>query len=163
MDYDPPLLLSPSDEDPENDADKMSLDDDDDHASLCSSSECPDDALRDDGDELGDVTDEEDWASIGAAALRQASLSTKSIPRDASAYSKCRLGGGGGGGGPPREALTTSMPGFGIQPAPSALSLPQSPQGQLQRWTGFGELMQAVGNDSQEREAIEALVRLSSV
>ena len=54
---------------PEHEADKMSLDD----GESCSSSEPPDDIPMQ-PDDLGDITDEEDWASIGAAALRQASF-----------------------------------------------------------------------------------------
>ncbi|KAJ5278965.1 hypothetical protein N7478_004337 [Penicillium angulare] len=50
----------------EHEADKMSLDGDD--REYCSSSEAPDDLQDDEWDE-GDVTDEEDWAHIGADAL----------------------------------------------------------------------------------------------
>ncbi|SLM39843.1 Sin3 binding protein [Lasallia pustulata] len=57
----------------ENEADKMSLDGADES---CSSSDAPggDEDVAPE-DEVGDVTDEEDWASIGAAALRLGSLS----------------------------------------------------------------------------------------
>lgn len=55
----------------EHEADKMSLDGDD--GEYCSSSEAPDD-LQDDEWDDGDVTDEEDWAQIGADALRARSL-----------------------------------------------------------------------------------------
>lgn len=52
----------------ENEADKMSLDGDE----SCSSSEAPpDDEVM--GDNPDDMTDEEDWAAVGAAALRAAS------------------------------------------------------------------------------------------
>jgi hypothetical protein len=56
----------------EHEADKMSLDGDDDRE-YCSSSEAPDD-LQDDEWNEGDVTDEEDWAQIGADALRARSM-----------------------------------------------------------------------------------------
>lgn len=55
----------------EHEADKMSLDGD--GGEYCSSSEAPDDLQDDEWDE-GDVTDEEDWAQIGADALRARSL-----------------------------------------------------------------------------------------
>ena len=184
MDFDPPSRshhLSSSDNDAENEADKMSLDD------ACSSSECPDEEEAVLDDELGDVTDEEDWASIGAAALRRAQgslpLQMQQQPQQqqqqqhrqhggggrnthlsARSYSKQdqdwgRGGGAGGaGGGPAKEALAKSMPGFGFQPAFSQLQ-PLQQQGQGQLWGGFGDMVE----DSQEREAIEALVRLSSV
>lgn len=58
----------------EYEADKMSLDgDDDDVRAYCSSSEAPDD-LQDEEWNEGDVTDEEDWAQIGADALRARSM-----------------------------------------------------------------------------------------
>ena len=54
----------------EHEADQMSLD----NASSCSSDEERERRPRRRDLELGDVTDEEDWASIGAAALRQGSF-----------------------------------------------------------------------------------------
>ncbi|KAJ5678885.1 hypothetical protein N7462_007129 [Penicillium macrosclerotiorum] len=56
----------------EHEADKMSLDGDD-GREYCSSSEAPDDLQEMEWNE-GDVTDEEDWAHIGADALRARSL-----------------------------------------------------------------------------------------
>lgn len=57
----------------EYEADKMSLDgDDDDARAYCSSSEAPDE--MDEEWNEGDVTDEEDWAQIGADALRARSM-----------------------------------------------------------------------------------------
>lgn len=68
-----------------HEADKMSLDDEGREPPSCSSSEA---ALEDldplPDDDMADLTDEEDWANIGAAALRQGSISAAS----------------GGGGGP---------------------------------------------------------------
>jgi hypothetical protein len=129
----------------EHEADKMSLDGD--GRDYCSSSEAPDDAaVPDDEWDDGDVTDEEDWARIGAAALRARSLN------------------GGGGfihsnhfavhskkqrpparGGPASSALAKSVPG-GI------------PFQQL----GFA-LPDGVGGDQEERAAVEALLRLGSM
>lgn len=158
MDYFPPRSCS----DAENEADKMSLDAA--SSSSCSSSECADaDADGVPDEEPGDVTDEEDWASIGAAALRLGSASggkSGCLPLRQGLGAVRRLPGEGGGGGPAREALAMSMPGFGcrLQAAPA----PSPPHARLQGWSGFADLMQ-VGSDSQEREAIEALVRLSSI
>ncbi|KAJ5183438.1 hypothetical protein N7492_001054 [Penicillium capsulatum] len=60
----------------EHEADKMSLDGDE----PCSSSEAPDDLPDGEWDE-GDVTDEEDWAQIGADALRARSLNGGGLVR----------------------------------------------------------------------------------
>lgn len=91
----------------EDEADKMSFDGD--QPTYCSSSEAPDGDIPEDDWGEDDMTDEEDWASIGAAALRARSLN-----------------GGGGfvstfvaqkqplphlrGGGPPPSALAKSAP-----------------------------------------------------
>ncbi|MCJ1469656.1 DNA-binding proteins Bright/BRCAA1/RBP1 and proteins containing BRIGHT domain [Pseudocyphellaria aurata] len=145
----------------EHEADKMSLDGQD----SCSSPEPPDDSPILDYD-ADDVTDEEDWASIGAVALRQGSFPRASAGgrvRSSHPYArhvdpKAR----GRGGGPPLSMLAKSVPmsnspGFyhsrkrpaaGGDPAPG---LPRLPEGE------YGS------NDLQEREAIEALVQLSSV
>lgn len=136
----------------EHEADKMSLDGDE----PCSSSEAPDDGPILDED-IGDVTDEEDWANIGAAALRQGSyptatsgggrnhnnphLSTHMYANDRS------------GGGPASSALAKSMP------MPSAYNSQQPHD-----YVGFSYMTSfGVGSDLQEREAVEALLRLSSV
>ncbi|KAJ5477390.1 hypothetical protein N7539_007534 [Penicillium diatomitis] len=59
----------------EHEADKMSLDgDDEDGRAYCSSSEAPDEDVPEDQWDEGDVTDEEDWAQIGAEALRARSM-----------------------------------------------------------------------------------------
>lgn len=121
----------------ENEADKMSLDGDD----SCSSSDAPEeeDIIADDSD---DMTDEEDWAGLGAAALRAASCSA-SGPRPnflaAHIY-------GGSGGGRSLSTMAKSMP------APN-LPLPASVD-----FAAFG-----MTSDSQERDAVEALLRLRSV
>ena len=135
---------------PETDADKMSMDDSDLDASP-SSSEAPDDAYPD--DDVGDVTDEEDWASIGAAALRAGSFpgthQDESKPRrkydynarvlrDSSNHTQNRRG---HGGGPASSTLAKSAPGLDD--------------------VGMQELMEGVGED--EGEAVQALLRLGSV
>ena len=155
----------------ENEADKMSLDGSDNES--CSSSEAPDEGPILDED-IGDVTDEEDWASIGAAALRQGgsfSLASgggyaqqqqqeqryNNVHLSAHSYTKLERG----GGGPSISALAKSMP----KPMPTAMYGFQQPYQQQQH--GFGGFSngfpEGIGSDSQEREAIEALVRLSSV
>jgi len=123
----------------ENEADKMSLDGD----SSCSSSEAPpDDEIM--GDDPDDVTDDEDWAAVGAAALRAASYSASGPGRNFLAP-RVYTGGAYGGGGPSLSALAKSVPMRPSQPNNFDLS-------------AFG-----MTSDSQEREAIEALLRLGSV
>ncbi|KAI9803659.1 MAG: DNA-binding proteins Bright/BRCAA1/RBP1 and proteins containing BRIGHT domain [Piccolia ochrophora] len=111
----------------ENEADKMSLD----GSASCSSS-APDESYHPHADaDLGDITDEEDWAAIGAAALRQGSL-----PHNPSYIHYANRH---AGGGPPSSALAKSVPLYN---------------------TTAGLV---VASDSQEREAVEALMRLSNV
>ena len=150
--------------DPETEADKMSLDD-----GSGSSSEAPDDGPMAD-DDLGDVTEEEDWASIGAAALRAGSFPSGGGGKIYTASSHASRYRKSGGRGPVRRALATSMPTqTGIRP----LGIQQQQQVQrIQQWQGMsndctnenGEFtMDSIGNDSQERDAIQALLSLSSV
>ncbi len=127
----------------EHEADKMSMD----WSKSCSSSEAPDEGPVLDED-LGDETDEEDWAGIGAAALRQGFHPRSGGGRknlSAPVYSRER------GGGPALSTLAKSMPLTHNHPRPQGYSI-------FSHLDGF-----SVGSDSQEREAIEALVRLSSV
>jgi len=116
----------------ENEADKMSLD------GSCSSSEAPpeDEPM---GDDPEDMTDDEDWAAVGAAALRAASYS-------ASGPGRTFLATRGGG---PSLSLAKSVPlrPNTLQPTPNNFD-----------FSAFG-----MTSDSQEREAIEALLRLGSV
>jgi len=123
----------------EDEADKMSLDGD---ASCTSSEAPPDDEIM--GDDSEDVTDDEDWAAVGAAALRAASYSA-SGPGPNFLTSRPYPGGSHSGGGP-SLSLAKSVP---LRPAqqPNKLDL-----------SAFG-----MTSDSQEREAIEALLRLGSV
>jgi hypothetical protein len=120
----------------EHEADKMSLDGD--VREYCSSSEAPDEEIPDEDWGEEDVTDEEDWAQIGAAALRARSLN-----------------GGGGfingnapllrGGGPAPSSLAKS--------APRHIPIQQ---------LGFSVPDGMVGN-KEERAAVEALLRLGSM
>jgi hypothetical protein len=126
---------------PETEADKMSLDGD----VSCSSSEVPEDELM--GDDPDDITDDEDWATVGAAALRQASYSASGMGRNLSS-SHLYTGGSRGGGGPSLSTMAKSAP----------LHQQQRVQRNKLDYSAFG-----VASDSQEREAIEALLRLGSV
>lgn len=124
----------------ENEADKMSLDGD----ASCTSSEAMEDVVEEDMD---DATDEEDWAQIGAAALRQGVLSRPSKGRRDCISSHLQIL-------DRRGLLHTGSVGshlmHDVKDVRGHIGFSGS--------TGFG-----VGSDSQEREAIEALVRLSSV
>lgn len=108
----------------EDGADNMSLD----GSGSASCSEAPDDDVAMDDPE--DVTDEEDWAAIGAAGLRAASYS-KSAGRP---------------GTFPSQFHSSSS---GIARAPQLSNI------------DYASL--AATSDAQEREAIEALLRLGSV
>jgi len=150
-----------------HDADKMSLDDHPMANDSCGSSSAPDDlhAMDDDPE---DVTDEEDWARIGPDALRRSSynasgsirlphrnynhlaLSTSRVK--AMSISKHR-----------KPSLAMSPPSHqhkshayihpGVAARPTPLSMTSSSFGH------YGVLGQA-DCDSQEREAIEALLRM---
>lgn len=141
----------------EQEADKMSLDGD----SSCSSSESSDGAPVLEYD-AGEMTDEEDWASIGAAALRQGSCprATAAVqPLSSYQYATHLDPESRGRGGPPVTMLARSMP----MSNPSLFSNQNPGAADASRFHenlpegGFGS------SDSQEREAIEALVKLSSV
>lgn len=141
--------FSPDDEDEdimmlENEADKMSLDGGDES---CSSSEAPpeDEPM---GDDPGDATDEEDWATVGAASLRQASYPASGSGPGRSFFSHVYTAGSSrGGGGASFSTMAKSVP----------VAYPLHEQ-QRQPFSTFG-----MTSDSQEREAIEALLRLGSV
>lgn len=125
----------------ETEADKMSLDGD----ASYSSSDAPleDETMEDDPD---DITDDEDWAAVGAAALRQASYSGSGPGRNFPT-SHVYTGGSRGGGGPSLSALAQSLP----------LQRQQQQHHKID-FSAFG-----MSSDAQEREAIEALLRLGSV
>jgi hypothetical protein len=123
----------------ENEADKMSLDGD----ASCSSSEAPpDDDIM--GDDPEDMTDDEDWAAVGAAALRAASYSA-SGPNRNFLSSRVYSGGSHTGGGS-SLLLAKSVP---LQMAPPHANFDFSSLG--------------MASDSQERDAVEALLQLGSV
>lgn len=121
----------------EDEADKMSLDGDENE--YCSS-EAPEDEIPDDDWGEEDVTDEEDWAQIGADALRARSLNSGS----GFAHSK-QPSAALHGGGPASSTLAKSAPNNG-------------PIQQL----GFS-LPDGVVGDREERAAVEALLRLGSM
>lgn len=124
---------------PETEADKMSLDGD----ASCSSSEAPpEDELM--GDDPEDITDDEDWAAVGAAALRQASYSASGPGRNFLS-THVYTGGSRGISGPSFSTLGKSVP------------LSNQVHNKFD-FSAFG-----MASDSQEREAIEALLRLGSV
>lgn len=129
----------------ENEADKMSLDGGDES---CSSSEAPDDEVMGMDEDIDDLTDDEDWSAIGAAALRQNSYSGAPVLRKPSvAYNVGSFGYGG---------ISKSVPypyrSHGIQ------------REQTTQQFNFSALgMHTPPSQDQEREAIEALLRLGSV
>ncbi|KAI9375727.1 putative Sin3 binding protein-domain-containing protein [Aspergillus egyptiacus] len=115
----------------EHEADKMSLDGNDEYYS---SSPAPEEEIRDEDWGEEDVTDEEDWAQIGADALRARSFNA---------------GGGFVGGRNPSQLC-------GGGPASSSLAK-SAPRGVPVQQPGFPIA------DSQERAAVEALLRLGSM
>ncbi|KAJ5774341.1 hypothetical protein N7457_009237 [Penicillium paradoxum] len=110
----------------EHEADKMSLDGD---GEYCSSSEAPDEMQENEWDE-GDVTDEEDWAQIGADALRARSMNNNGslIKGHVAARAKPQ----------PSGIFPPTLPSLAAKPAPRTF-------------------------DTQERAAVEALLRLGSM
>ncbi|KIW82670.1 hypothetical protein Z517_05697 [Fonsecaea pedrosoi CBS 271.37] len=139
MDYEDQDML-------EHEADKMSLDNDDDGYV---SSVAPEPLDEDLGD--GEMTDEEDWASIGAAALR-----ARSLPNQGRSVS-----------GPGRLyqpiATYSYRPRYRSKtPAEIAHTAPTNPI-PVNHSTRFTFPNGAGVNDSQERAAIEALLSLGSM
>lgn len=119
----------------EHEADKMSLDGDE--CDYCSS-EAPDDIQDEDWDE-GDITDEEDWAQIGAAGLRAQSLN--------------------GGGGYMHAMRQPPLPGGGPASSSLAKSAPHNVHFQPREPT----LPEGIVQNAEERTAAEALLRLGSI
>ena len=146
----------------EHEADKMSLDGLDDS---CSSASPPNKRQVPDCD-FDDVTDEEDWASIGAAALRQGSypLSGGLIPTNHHRYAqrfdpKSR---GRGAAGRPPSTTAKSMPTTNRLMYNNKQQQQQQQQQQAAHaLMGFSPMPE--GSDAQDREAVEALLKLSSV
>jgi Putative Sin3 binding protein len=131
----------------EHEADKMSLDGNGDMRDYCSSSEAPEEAIPDEEWNDGDITDEEDWEHIGAAALRARSLNSGGglIPNSGPTIHSKRQPPRRYGGGPASSALAKSVPG-NIHFSPFGFALPDS-----------------IGGDSEERAAVEALLKLGSM
>ncbi|KAL4871576.1 hypothetical protein BDV12DRAFT_24402 [Aspergillus spectabilis] len=117
----------------EHEADKMSLDGMD--RDYCSSSPAPDDEVQDEDWGEEDVTDEEDWAQIGAAELRARSMNNRG-----GGFVNARHPPQLHGGGPASSSLAKSAP-RGVPIQQLGFSLP----------------------NSQEQAAVEALLRLGSM
>ncbi|KAG5980553.1 hypothetical protein E4U55_003906 [Claviceps digitariae] len=121
----------------ETEADRMSMD----GSASASCSEAPDDddiAMNDDPE---DVTDDEDWAAMGAAALRAESYQTVAAATSACALRSPNF--------PPVGGLRT----FSVS---SGMARPPQP-------TNLDLSALAGASDAQEREAVEALLRLGSI
>ena len=160
-------------------------------AASCSSSLPEEEPILEQDEDLGDVTDEEDWASIGAAALRAGSLPSRVGSGGGRIYSggsvktsRSRKSGGGGaaaGGGsygrvvkrdkePVTRGLVASVPvggvGLGRYLGSGGAAIGGEPLHRQQHGYDVGGVdvvMEGMESNSQEREAIEALVRLSEV
>lgn len=119
----------------EDEVDKMSMD----GYESASCSEAPDDDVTM-NDDPEDVTDDEDWAAMGAAALR-----AESYPNMAAALSSPDV----------PVSHTYNAPGMRAFSGRSGMArLPPS---------GFDMIALAATSGTQEREAVEALLRLGSV
>ncbi|KAK0621253.1 putative Sin3 binding protein-domain-containing protein [Bombardia bombarda] len=117
----------------EHEADKMSMDDDGSASASCSSAPDDDDDVMM-NDDPEDVTDDEDWAAVGAAALRASSYQAPNHHTF------------------PSNRLFT--PGDGaVRSCSAAVGMARPPQ----LFSNFDF------SASQEREAVEALLRLGSV
>jgi hypothetical protein len=124
----------------ELEADRMSMD----GSASASCSEAPDDdvVMNDDPE---DATDDEDWATVGAAALRAESYSHSAQSMSEQAAFSSRLYTSGGG-------LRSFSATTGMARAPQLASSFHSPASAL-----------GTPSDEQEREAVEALLRLGSL
>ncbi|KAK7545306.1 putative Sin3 binding protein-domain-containing protein [Phyllosticta citricarpa] len=135
----------------EHEADKMSLDGEEDGYDSPPAPEALDEDLELDDED--DATDEEDWAGMGAEMLRQGSYRG--------------YGGGLGSGGVVRDynqlsksmARTKPSPSRSLRPASRGVSMsyqgPPAPRG----WSNMVGLPESV----QEREAAEALLKMGSM
>ena len=149
---------------PEHEADKMSLD----------GQNCTSPAIRDNpiqGDDL-DVTDEEDWASIGAAALRQGSCPlTGGLLRPSQRRQHSHVEPKSRGRGitkRPSSNFAKSMPItnhsvlYGKQQQPAKSSLTGAATAAASKESMDFSKVPDTGLGSQDREAVEALLKLSS-
>jgi len=156
-DYDTPMEDIPS---PEHEADRMSLDG---IEESCSTDEPPQQRKVPNFD-LDDVTDEEDWASIGAAALRQSSypLSGGLMPTNQRYAPHHDPRSRTGAASRTSSAMAKSMP------VTNYLMYNKKNQQQqdaaARALMGFTPLPDnGFHGDAQDREAVEALLKLSSV
>ena len=144
---------------PEHEVDRMSFDD-------SHSSYGPPQRKRAPEDDLSDVTDEEDWASIGASALRQGSfpLSGGLLPRDYRDTSHRGMTRSRGPDGRPPAKMARSMP---STRSPLYNSIAQQQEQAAHALMGFAPIpatgLGGFGGDDQDRAAVEALLKLSSV
>jgi len=136
-------------------ADKMSLDDDDESGSA-SCSEAPDDC--DDprcrrNDDPEDATDEEDWAAIGAAALRAESYNARSMGQSpfSTLYSD----------GLHPSGIRSFSTGMARPPElPSGVNLAAFNNTTMRNNSPLSAM---TASEAQEREAVDALLRLRSM
>ncbi|KAH6627844.1 putative Sin3 binding protein-domain-containing protein [Chaetomium tenue] len=125
----------------DHEADKMSLD----GSGSASCSEAPDDdEMRRHNDDPEDATDDEDWAAVGAAALRASSYQAQSNQQQFPFNNVHTFGGG------IRSVSTGMARPPQLSPSPRNFNFPSSTLG-------------VVAADAQEREAVEALLRLGSM
>ena len=133
-----------------HEADKMSLDGND--FGYASSSPAPDDVNLDD-DVTSDATDEEDWASIGAEALRARSLPSIAAPLPRHLYQPVPI---------PiysKASARSRSRGRGT-PSTFARSIPKPA---IPTHTSTSVTLSSGVGGTQEREAIEALLSLGSM
>ncbi|KAJ6785733.1 hypothetical protein PWT90_07107 [Aphanocladium album] len=120
----------------EDEADKMSMD----GYESASCSEAPDDDDVTMNDDPEDITDDEDWAAMGAAALR-----AESYPNMAAALSS------------PDVPVSHTYNATGMRAFSGRSGMARPPQ------SSFDMTALAGASGAQEREAVEALLRLGSV
>jgi hypothetical protein len=141
-------------------ADKMSLD-----GSSIGDSEDEDSMTS---DSAGDETEEEDWAAIGPDTLRKASLSTAASTSVRRNYNLISIPGtlenarqSTCGGGPSRSSFHSAWSASHYARRPSAMTK-SSTLTTVPQAANSGDSME-VDQTSQEREAIEALMRMGSM
>jgi len=128
----------------EHEADKMSLDD---NEARYAYSPAPEPLLMDEDMVDGDETDEEDWASIGAAALR-----AQSLPKNGRTFT---------GSGRLYQPIASYSTHSKYQSRTASNMAKWAPSKPIQFSTSGFHLPPGVGvDDSQERAAIEALLSL---
>ncbi|KAF2837954.1 hypothetical protein M501DRAFT_1006441 [Patellaria atrata CBS 101060] len=143
----------------EHEADKMSLDGDDDGIGASSSASRAGDRRRaaDLAGDFDDATDEEDWAMIGAAALRQASLPVAGGGRLSRHHNRRQSGQPRGKSRNAPRVISSSFnlgSGFGVYGSTSEQLASSNINGVM----GMNGMA-----DSQEREAIAALLSMGSM